>query len=105
MFVYRYKLNPSLGIFEQKVICVPDVSTYKRRSGPDARGDVLMLACDGIFEVQTNESSVALVRNIISSIQADNLDIRYSDVARVLIQACLEKGSTDNMSVVLVPLN
>ena len=54
----RYKLDPALGVFEQKVICVPDVATYARRTGPGVRGDGLMLACDGIFEVCSNEEAV-----------------------------------------------
>ena len=100
------------------MICVPDISIYDRRL--DSDDDLLVLACDGIFDVMDNVTVIENVRDIIHQMEilnekADMIDsstptkargvIKYSDVARILIRSCLALQSTDNMSVAIIPLN
>lgn len=124
----RYKLDPMFNLMQQKVIAIPDISIYDRQQQQSHTGDamidhdLMILACDGVFDVMDNVDVVKNVRDIVQSIelmseQADVISgddnnsngneglVRYSDVARILISNCLALESTDNISVCIVPLN
>lgn len=49
---FRYKQSTSLEIHEHLVICLPDISVQERNSEDD---EVLILACDGVWDVISNE--------------------------------------------------
>jgi serine/threonine protein phosphatase PrpC len=48
---FRYKRSVELKTHEHPVICYPDVAVHKRSGRKD---EVLVLACDGVFDVMTN---------------------------------------------------
>ena len=60
---FAYKKDPRLGPGQQKVSCVPECYDVGLggSSEPLAAGDLLILACDGIFDVMSNEQLVAAV--------------------------------------------
>jgi len=58
--------------------------------------EFMILACDGVWDVMTNEDLVEFVR---SRLLITN-DLEY--ICNVVIDTCLYKGSRDNMSMVLV---
>jgi len=90
---FQYKDRPDLPVDRQKVTCVPDVRTTPRSSGDE----VLVLACDGIWDVMSNQDCCDCVRQIYQEGETDS-----GLVCEELLDTCLTKGSRDNMSVVMV---
>lgn len=90
---FQYKTRPDLPPEEQKVSCWPDIEVHKRLHDED---DVLILACDGVWDVLSSEAAVDLVRDIHAAGEHD-----VSLVAEELIDIALEKGSRDNISAIV----
>eukprot|EP01012_Entosiphon_sulcatum_P066541 TRINITY_DN95836_c0_g1_i1.p1 TRINITY_DN95836_c0_g1~~TRINITY_DN95836_c0_g1_i1.p1 ORF type:complete len:488 (-),score=48.51 TRINITY_DN95836_c0_g1_i1:91-1485(-) len=80
------------GPLEQKVIALPDVTHFD--CGPE---DFLLLACDGIFEgrFSTDEVVQFVARQL--RLQSDP-----GVVAAMLCDEALRRGSTDNMTAMIV---
>jgi len=76
---------------EHKISCVPDVTSFSAKTG-----DIVFLACDGIFDVMSNEEVVAF----ISSTDLSDVGTVCAD----LLTHVLEKGSKDNCSAMIVVL-
>lgn len=90
------KSNTSLPTMMQKVIVNPDFLVYPR----DLSGDeFIILACDGIWDVATNEQCADFVQNLLS---AGELDL--GNICEEALDTCLEKNSRDNMTMMLVGL-
>jgi serine/threonine protein phosphatase PrpC len=59
---FRYKGNTQLAFHEQLVIAVPDVSVHER----DLQNDhVLIVACDGVWDVLSNDEAVVFAQEYI----------------------------------------
>jgi len=111
---FDYKSNDELSASRQAVVCTPDIMVMGRSDGEDM---YLVLACDGIWDVMTNEEAGAFVARRVAERMgwagadgggslADG-DTRVDVLARVgddLLDECLEKGSRDNLSVLIVAL-
>jgi protein phosphatase 1B len=70
----------------------PEITVHER----SPEDEFLILACDGVWDVMTNEDLCDFIRHQLTL---------YSDVDTIcssIIDTCLHKGSKDNMSVVLV---
>ncbi|KAJ1463077.1 phosphatase 2C-like domain-containing protein [Pelagophyceae sp. CCMP2097] len=81
----------------QKLCCVPDVTGLSALSAAELRdGDVLVLACDGVFDVLDNGELGQLVLDGLAS-GAD-----AGDLAADVIRGCLERDSKDNMTLMIV---
>ena len=92
---FRYKGRTDLSFTEQKVICVPDVSSHSRSS----EDEILLLACDGLFDVISTEEAVELAHNLHFH------DSHKPDAAASeMVDLALSLGSSDNVSVIVVPL-
>ncbi|CAB9529650.1 Protein phosphatase 2C [Seminavis robusta] len=101
---FEYKSNNQLGPDEQAVIAVPEVRVHSR----DATKDMyLVLACDGVWDVMSNEDVAKFVVDRVDDLDqgADNGARLLSTVGDDLLEHCLNKGSTDNMSVVVAALS
>jgi serine/threonine protein phosphatase PrpC len=90
---FAYKKDPRLGPGSQKVSCVPECYDVGLggSSEPLAAGDLLILACDGIFDVMSNEQLVAAV------VDALDAGADVGDVCARVVSSCLpgrEKGAT-----------
>jgi serine/threonine protein phosphatase PrpC len=59
---FRYKLNPLLAVHEHQVIAIPDIAIHERNHAED---EVLILACDGVWDVLSNEEAIQYVTNIV----------------------------------------
>lgn len=92
---FRYKVNASLPVEEQKVIPIPDVTHHE--AGP---GDVLLVFCDGIVEQLTNEQVHAWVRD---DVKENGLDDPAKLMCRLLHRS-LDAGSKDNHSGMCIVL-
>jgi protein phosphatase 2C family protein 2/3 len=90
----EYKDSFDLDAAEQAVTCVPDVSDRKVASG-----DIVLLACDGLFDVMSNELVAEKVRK--GRAAGDSLE---TIAKRLTDSAIKELGSDDNVSVVLVEI-
>mmetsp|Transcript_19845 Transcript_19845/g.35925 ORF Transcript_19845/g.35925 Transcript_19845/m.35925 type:complete len:436 (-) Transcript_19845:46-1353(-) len=81
-----------------KVTTVPEVKTVWCTSG-----DWILLACDGIFDVLSNEQVAEFVEERLVH-REDSTGSNVAQVAQDLLQECLNKDSKDNCTVVLVRL-
>jgi len=90
---FEYKNVPGKGPCEQLVSPEPEIYIQERNLGSD---EFLVLACDGIWDVMTNEELTDFVRDRMRL--TDNLET----VCSYVIDTCLSKGSRDNMSIVIV---
>lgn len=92
---FQYKGRADLQAVEQKVTVFPDIFVQTR--APE--DDVLILACDGLWDVYQSAEAVDLVREIYQSGE-DNVEL----IAEELIDMALNKGSRDNISAIVVKL-
>lgn len=95
---FAYKRDSRRAPKEQKVSCVPEFYRLGGDGAPEVlEGDIVVLACDGIFDVMTNE---ALARAILLAMdRGDDL----GDIAANIVTTCLrELNSKDNMTLMIV---
>ena len=99
---FEYKANVTLGPEEQAVVSVPDVVVHPRNAASDL---YLVLACDGVWDVLSNDEVAAFVCQHVSGlVQADEPNV-LPRVGDLLLNHCLERGSRDNMTAVVVALD
>jgi len=91
---FGYK-NSDLLPKDQKISPLPDINVHERTD----KDDVLLLACDGLWDVMSSEEAVNLIREIYASGETNPLLI-----AEEMIDIALDKGSKDNISAVVVKL-
>lgn len=89
---FFYKDRADLADHEQKISAAPDVSPIKRHE----EDEFLLIACDGIWDVMTNEDAAAFVHDQLKA------GVAHAQIAERMLDHCLVKGSKDNMSVILV---
>ncbi|KAG7228084.1 hypothetical protein INR49_005707 [Caranx melampygus] len=90
---YDYKCVDGKGPTEQLVSPEPEVCVLERAAEGD---EFVVLACDGIWDVMSNEELCEFVRSRLQV--CDDLE----KVCNSVVDTCLHKGSRDNMSVVLL---
>ncbi|CAF0767170.1 unnamed protein product [Rotaria sp. Silwood1] len=85
-----------LGDFGMDKHIVPpmaDIVDYPR----DSSAAYLVLACDGIWDVMTNEDVASFIIDRVATTKLEN-------IAAQLLDECLRRDSTDNMSIYIVKL-
>jgi serine/threonine protein phosphatase PrpC len=96
---FNYKKNPSLSPGEQMGSCVPEIF-----SAEADEGDLVILACDGIFDVLSNNELARQVRLRIK--QQLDAGVASPDLAKVssdIVNLCLNRlDSKDNMSLMVI---
>ncbi|GAX24864.1 hypothetical protein FisN_6Hh187 [Fistulifera solaris] len=97
---FEYKTNKDLPADEQAVVAVPDV-VVRQRSKDDL---FMVVACDGIWDVMSPQQVGDFVLQNMTT-EAKQSKVALVDVADKLLQECLNLGSRDNMSVVVVSLS
>lgn len=90
---YEYKKVEGRGPCEQLVSPEPEIFVRDR---DDEQDEFLVLACDGIWDVMTNEALCNFIHSRL--LITDDLEA----VSNQVIDTCLYKGSRDNMSIVLI---
>jgi len=91
---YEYKQVEGKGPCEQLVSPEPEITVHAR----DPNDEFLVLACDGIWDVMSNDDLCDYIRHQLTITH----DLR--SICSSIIDTCLHKGSKDNMSVVLVKM-
>ena len=79
----------------QKVSSVPDIEFHTRQLDTDR---FVVLACDGIWDVLSNQECVELISNNYFDKREYNVGV----VCEEVLDICLKKGSRDNMTIVIV---
>jgi serine/threonine protein phosphatase PrpC len=105
---YDYKSNEDLSPARQAVVCTPDIVVRDR----DSEDMFLILACDGVWDVMSNDDVGLFVTKAVNAATAslpeeegDPVDAGVlASVGDSLLDHCLKQGSTDNMSVLIVAL-
>ena len=104
------KMNDTLPFDRQISIPVPDVVTLSRVD--DGSIGFILLACDGIWDVMSDQEAVNFVAAKLyprlSSPDIQSIEGKQAHVAAAcddLIQKCLELGSTDNMTALIILLD
>ena len=92
---FSFKQNASVPAKDQMVSAFPDIEIAER----DGKEQFLLLCCDGIWDVMSNDDAGAFVKEAIEGKYRGEL---ISKVCERLLDKCLEKGSKDNMSAVVV---
>jgi len=90
---FEYKNVQGKGPCEQLVSPEPEIVEMERTDSDD---EFVILACDGIWDVMSNEELCAFVRNRM--MLTDDL----KQICNEVVDVCLHKGSRDNMSIVIV---
>lgn len=100
---YQYALCRSLEgsyVTSKGIVSDPDVTTLNLgRLLADRQHCALVLACDGLFEVMSNEE---VGREVV---RMRGEGYKAGDIAKNLCGQALKKGSYDNLSVVIVYLD
>jgi len=96
---FEYKANTTLGPEEQAVICLPEVRVYPRSDADQ----YLIVACDGIWDICSNESVKDIVLEQIQ-LRKTSSDTILPEVGDALLLECLNLGSQDNLSTIVVAL-
>lgn len=90
---FEYKSVEGRGPTEQLVSPAPEIYVETRKPEED---QFLVLACDGIWDVMTNDDLCQFIRHQLTI--TDDL----TKVCSAVVDHCLFKGSRDNMSIVLI---
>ncbi|KAI9922536.1 hypothetical protein PsorP6_002398 [Peronosclerospora sorghi] len=90
---FSYKARFDLPAEKQQVSAEPDIEIQKI----DKTEEFLVIACDGIWDVMTNDDLCANIRQLMSN---GETDLRL--IAEEILDSCLRAGSRDNMSIVIV---
>lgn len=90
---YDYKNVEGRGPCEQMVSPEPEIFVRDR---DDSLDEFLVLACDGVWDVISNEELCQFIHNRLT------VTANLEEITGQVIDTCLYKGSRDNMSIVLV---
>ncbi len=98
---FDYKGNTDLPPEEQAVVSVPEFEVHIRDEDNDL---FLVLACDGIWDVMSNQEVADFIYNRVNEKKEslDNMESILPEVGDDLLKNCLDLGSRDNMSVLII---
>ena len=88
------KSNSRLPPERQAVIAKPDI----QKTTKVGKLDFFVVCCDGIFEALSNKELIDFVKDRLE----DNPDLDPDVIAEDLLHHCLDEGSMDNMTAIIV---
>ena len=68
-----------------------------QQSSPYTKNEFLIVACDGLWDVLTDQEACDIVRSYVH----ENGSESREKVSSVLIQEALKRGSTDNITAIV----
>lgn len=90
---FYLKQRSDISVEEQPIIAVPDVLIQKI----DGRESFILLACDGVWDVLSNQDAVTFVSNCLI-----DQGLSAAESCDALLARCLELGSSDNVSAMVI---
>jgi len=81
------------------VVSEPDVLSFKLSAEPHLRPEFAVLASDGLWDIFNNEEAVAHVRKHLISFGGSKSE---AVAAKSLAKEAFSKGSTDNVTVLII---
>lgn len=93
---FEYKADADLPAGKQKVSCIPDM--YEAHGLEE--GTIVVLACDGLWDVMTEEQVASVVRHTLLKAPGADLGV----LAAKLVHKALEENSRDNVTCMVVQL-
>lgn len=93
---FLYKSSPELPPDKQKVSCLPDVYEVSQLEP----GSVVVLACDGLWDVMSNKQVADLVSGQLQKKPDSDLGTMCAD----LVHKALKDNSRDNITVMIIQL-
>jgi serine/threonine protein phosphatase PrpC len=90
---FSYKSNETLPVEQQKVIPDPEFVVYPR----NARDEFIVLACDGVWDVASNEECSSFIQTLLDQGESD-----LGMICEEALDTCLDKNSRDNMTIAMV---
>lgn len=91
---FTYKQNRSVPDIEQKVTPLPELRIFPRDASAD---ELVIVACDGIWDVVSNQEACDMLREWMMGGEKD-----CGLLAEETLDTCLDNGSKDNMSAIVV---
>lgn len=92
---FAYKGVAALPAREQRVSCIPDIKIVERTDNDE----VLLLACDGLWDVMSNEQSMLAMREMFKEGESEP-----ALMVEEMLDLSLQLGSKDNISAVALLL-
>lgn len=89
---FQYKDKPDLPADAQKITAAADMTIIERADSDE----FLLLCCDGIWDVMSNEQAVEFVTEQLKG------GFKAPEICERLLDHCLLKNSKDNMSALLI---
>eukprot|EP01097_Dermamoeba_algensis_P001926 TRINITY_DN175_c0_g2_i2.p1 TRINITY_DN175_c0_g2~~TRINITY_DN175_c0_g2_i2.p1 ORF type:complete len:553 (-),score=181.91 TRINITY_DN175_c0_g2_i2:249-1907(-) len=99
----NFKNEIDLPPESQPISCIPDVFELDL----DDDDDFIILACDGLWDVYSNQEVVNFVNRKIQEVLDDGDELTEDEVQRIaenLVDSAVDKGSMDNVSAIIVAL-
>ena len=91
---FSYKSIDGLPVKDQKVIPQPEFVIYPRDT---QRDEFVILACDGIWDVETNEECAKFASGLLEEGETD-----LGLICEEALDTCLDKNSRDNMTFAIL---
>ena len=90
-----FEYKGTKGKDPKKQLITPEPEIYVRERNP-SEDEFMVLACDGVWDVMSNEDIVNFVADRMRV--TDNLE----EICNLVLDTCLHKGSRDNMSIIII---
>lgn len=92
---FDFKKNKNLEESQQMVSCVPDIQVHALTE----KDFVLLIACDGLWDVMSNEEAVEKARAVFCTGESS-----MALIAEEMLDEAYDRGSTDNITCIVVKL-
>ena len=98
--------DPKFGGIGGVVMALPDITEFDL----DDEFNFMVIGCDGIFDVLSNEEILECVKIVINEkkveeINEDNIHDLCGDFAGMIVKGAIAKDSSDNVSCIVVAFN
>lgn len=92
-------VSRSFGDLDSKpyISCIPDIYRYKISH----REQFMIIACDGLWDVINTQDATNFIISQCYDLESNRIN-KKTNIAKMLAELALKKGSTDNVSVIVV---
>jgi len=92
-------VSRSFGDLDNKpyISCVPDIFRYKLTK----KDQFIIIGCDGLWDVVDNQEAVNFILTNAYDMEHNRIN-KKTNLARLLADYAIQKGSTDNVTIIIV---